>query len=54
MNETTRYELQRQELLKECHTLVAKIGQSAYSLKLLKLAKDALETVAGYKSNRLR
>ncbi len=45
-------EFERQQLLRDCHSLIALIGQSAYSTKLLKLAKDALLIVAGYKAHR--
>jgi hypothetical protein len=45
-------EFERQQLLRECHSLVALIGQSAYSTKLLRLAKDGLLLVAGYKAHR--
>ncbi len=48
----TRSELERQQLLKECHSLIASIGQSAYSTKLLKAARDGLLLIAGYKTYR--
>ncbi|WNN92094.1 hypothetical protein [Gloeocapsopsis dulcis] len=51
MNEP-QHELERQRLLAECHGLIALIGRKHYSLKLLKVAKSALQTVAAYKQNR--
>jgi hypothetical protein len=47
----TRSELERQQLLKQCHCLIARIGQSSYSNKLLKAARDGLLLVAEYKSD---
>jgi hypothetical protein len=48
----TSQELERQQLLRECHSLVALIGQSPYSIKLLKAARSALLLTAGYKAHR--
>ena len=48
----TRSELERQQLLKECHSLIACIGQSSYCNKLLKAARDGLLLIAGYKTYR--
>jgi hypothetical protein len=45
-------ELERQQLLQECHSLIASIGQSPYSIKLLKAARNALLLTAGYKAHR--
>lgn len=45
-------ELKRQELLAQCHGLVARIGQRPNSIKLLMGAKQALEVFANYKQGR--
>ncbi len=51
MKESTQ-ELERQRLLRECHSLVALIGRNTYSIKLLKTARNALLLTAGYKVHR--
>jgi len=43
-------ELERQQLLRECHSLIALIGRNAYSIKLLGAARDGLLLIAGYKT----
>ncbi len=53
MNQT-QYELEREHLLRECHSLVSLIGQSSYANKLLKVARDGLLIIAGYKLDRGR
>jgi hypothetical protein len=45
-------ELERQELLRECHSLIALIGRNAYSIKMLNIARDGLLLIAGYKVSR--
>ena len=45
-------ELERQGLIKECHSLIALIAQSPYSVRLLKAARDGLLLYAGYKNTR--
>ncbi len=55
MNEnqqTHAAELERQELLKSCHSLIAKIGYKASCLKLLTLAQNHLLILSNYKANR--
>lgn len=49
-----QYELERQQLIKECHSLLALIAQKPYAIKLLHSARDGLLLVAGYKSNRIK
>ena len=46
-----QYELERQELLKECHSLVSAIGRKPYAAKLLKAAKNGLMLYLDYKNN---
>ena len=45
-------ELKRQELLKSCHSLIAKIGYKASYIKLLSLAQNHLLMLSNYKNNR--
>ena len=45
-------ELERQNLIKECHSLITLIAQSPYSIRLLKAARDGLLLYAGYKAQR--
>ena len=45
-------ERERQELLKDCHCLIAAIGHKSSCLKLLGLARNHLKLLVGYKSNR--
>ena len=45
-------ELEREALIKECHSLIALIANKAYSNKLLKAAKAGLTLISQYKSNR--
>ena len=47
-------ERERQELLKECHSLIAAIAHKSSCLKLLGLARNHLKMLASYKSNRWR
>lgn len=47
-------ELQRQQLLRDCHGLIAAIGQKPYSNKLLRSARESLEKCLEYKANRGR
>lgn len=53
MNET-QYELERRELIEQCHRLINVIARSSCSIKLLSLAKSHLEMLANYKGNRQR
>lgn len=46
------HELERQQLLRECHALVALIGQNAYANKLLRIARNGLLMVTAYKRRR--
>lgn len=50
--DTIAAELERQGLIKECHSLIALIAQSPYSVRLLKAAKNGLLLYAGYKATR--
>ncbi len=45
-------ELERQQLLAECHGLVALIGQKPYAVRLLKAAKNGLMLYCKYKEGR--
>ncbi len=45
-------ERQRQELIQECHSLIALIANKPNCLKLLKIASDSLKMYAGYKIGR--
>lgn len=47
-----QYERECQELMKECHSLLALIGQKPYALKLLKSVRQALLLHLNYKSNQ--
>lgn len=47
-------ELERQQLLRDCHGLIAAIGHKPYSNKLLRSARDSLERCLEYKANRKR
>ena len=46
------FELEREQLLAECHALVTLIGQHKYSVRLLRAAKNGLLLYTGYKANR--
>lgn len=50
--QTHASEFQRQELLKSCHALIAKIGYKSLCVKLLKLAQNHLLMLSNYKTNR--
>lgn len=50
--DTIAAELERQGLIKECHSLIALIAQSPYSIRLLKAARDGLLLYTGYKNTR--
>lgn len=50
--QTHAAELERQELIKSCHSLIAKIGYKASCIKLLKLAQTHLLMLSNYKANR--
>ena len=57
MNEsqqTHAAELERQQLIKQAHSLVAAIASRPGATKLLKGIMPTLEMYAGYKSNRVR
>ncbi len=45
-------ELERQQLIKKCHSLVAAIANRPGSTKLLRGILPTLEIFAGYKANR--
>lgn len=47
-------ELEHQELVKRCHSLVAKIANQPGAIKNLKGILPMLETYAAYKGNRRR
>ena len=47
-------ELERQQLIKKCHSLVAAIASRPGSTKLLRGILPTLEIFAGYKANSLR
>jgi hypothetical protein len=53
MNQTQQFhaELERQELIKQCHRLISAIAYRPGYIKLLTLAKNHLETLAQYKGN---
>jgi hypothetical protein len=52
MNQNHAAELERQELIKKCHCLVAAIARRPGSTKLLLGIVPTLELFANYKSNR--
>ncbi len=52
MNDHTAAELERQQLIKRCHCLVAAIANRPGSTKLLLGIVPTLELFAGYKANR--
>lgn len=45
-------QLQRDQLCEECFRLLYRISQKPSCLKLLTLARNHLEILAGYKANR--
>jgi hypothetical protein len=47
-------DLERQQLIKQCHCLVAVIASRPGAIKLLRGVIPMLETYAGYKRNRAR
>lgn len=47
-------ELERQQLIKQAHSLVAALASRPGATKLLKGVMPTLELYAGYKSNRVR
>lgn len=47
-------ELERQQLIKQAHSLVAAIASRPGATKLLKGIMPTLEMYAGYKANRVR
>jgi hypothetical protein len=47
-------ELERQDLIKQCHSLISAIAHRPGCIKLLALAKAQLEMLAQYKTNRQR
>lgn len=49
-NQNHAAELERQELLAECHSLPALIGQHRYAVRLLRAARDGLRVYIGYKA----
>jgi hypothetical protein len=53
MNEI-QYEHERQQLTKECHSLVVLIAQKPYAIKLLRSARDGLLLCLNYKESRRR
>lgn len=50
---STNIEAEKAELLNKCYQLLKKIANRPYSIKLLVSAIHALETIAGYKENRI-
>lgn len=46
-------ELERQQLIKQCHCLVAVIASRPGAIKLLRGILPMLEIYAGYKANRV-
>jgi hypothetical protein len=53
MNKTQcELERQRQELLKEAHSLIAVIASRPGSIKLLRITVAMLQSYAAYKANR--
>lgn len=57
MNEsqpTYAAELERQQLIKQAHSLIAAIASRPGSVKLLKGVMPTLRLYAGYKANRVR
>lgn len=53
MNEAT-HELERQQLIKHAHCLIAVIASRPGAIKLLRGVIPMLEIYAGYKSNQAR
>jgi hypothetical protein len=53
MNEI-QHEPEREQLLAECHGLIALIGQKRYSIRLLRAARDGLLIYLNYKEGRAR
>ncbi len=47
-------ELERQALLRDCHSLVAEIGKKSYANKRLRSARESLLRCLDYKANRQR
>lgn len=54
MSENYAAELERQQLVKQCHSLIAAIASRPGATKLLKGIVPVLEQYAQYKSNRVR
>lgn len=54
VSENYAAEAERQQLLRDCHGLIAAIGQQPYSNKLLRSARESLERCLKYKGNRVR
>lgn len=52
MSTSVQLELERQQLIKRAHSLVAEIAARPGSLKLLKIIVPMLESYAAYKANR--
>ncbi len=52
MSQNHAAEVERQELIKRCHSLVAAIANRPSSIKLLRGILPMLETFAGYKVRR--
>lgn len=53
MNPVGGIEAEKAELLKKCYQLLKKIANRPFGIKLLLSAIHALETIAGYKENRI-
>jgi hypothetical protein len=51
MSDSHTAELERQQLIKRCHCLIAAIANCPGSIKLLRGIVPTLETFAGYKAN---
>ncbi len=54
MSTSVQLELERQELIKKAHALIASIANRPGSLKLLKIVVPMLESYGAYKANRSR
>jgi len=49
-----RAEVERADLVHECHSLIVAIAYKSSSIKLLNLARNYLKMLAEYKGNRLK
>jgi hypothetical protein len=51
MDSSFKFEIERQQLVKEAHSLIVLIANKPNCLKLLKITIDSLKLYAGYKSS---